>query len=290
MGAGSYVSGLFPGANARRTLIVVFSMVIPVLFGLPLLSNASYYLQVVGMSDQYSLVFLILGIGLGLLSNGIGVWMASRIGRRPLTVSSLGVTTVLWLSMGIAGCWNSVVTIWYAPPLIPLPEHQDANEPRYTAVTLMIIIIICSLGAWPASYAIAGETSSLRLRAKTQGLGILFHNLANIIFNLILPYIYNPDSGNLRAMTGFVYAGFGVIAVAGTWFWVPEMKGRSVGEIDAMFELRVRTRDFVRTRIKGVSCDVCFILCIVHVRFIWIVCFNVGFVLFSSTHKHFLPF
>ncbi|OJJ85405.1 uncharacterized protein ASPGLDRAFT_45371 [Aspergillus glaucus CBS 516.65] len=223
----------FRGANARRTLIVVFSMVIPVLFGLPLLSNASYYLQVVGMSDQYSLVFLILGIGLGLLSNGIGVWMASRIGRRPLTVSSLGVTTVLWLSMGIAGCWNSVVTIWY------------------TAVTLMIIIIICSLGAWPASYAIAGETSSLRLRAKTQGLGILFHNLANIIFNLILPYIYNPDSGNLRAMTGFVYAGFCVIAVAGTWFWVPEMKGRSVGEIDAMFELRVRTRDFVRTRIKG---------------------------------------
>lgn len=124
---------------------------------------------------------------------------------------------------------------------------------RYTAVTLMIIIIICSLGAWPASYAVAGETSSLRLRAKTQGLGILFHNLANIIFNLILPYIYNPDSGDLRAMTGFVYAGFCVLAVAGTWFWVPEMKGRSVGEIDAMFELRIRTRDFVRTRIKGLS-------------------------------------
>lgn len=239
----------FRGANVRRTLIVVFSMVIPVLFGLPLLSNASYYLQVVGMSDQYSLVFLILGIGLGLLSNGIGVWITSRIGRRPLTLSSLGVTTVLWLSMGIAGCWNSVVTIWCAPHTT-LFTHPDANESRYTAVTLMMIIIICSLGAWPASYAIAGETSSLRLRAKTQGLGILFHNLANIIFNLILPYIYNPDSGDLRAMTGFVYAGFCVLAVVGTWFGVPEMKGRSVGEIDAMFELRVRTRDFVRTRIK----------------------------------------
>lgn len=167
-----------------------------------------------------------------------------------MTLSSLGVTTVLWLSMGIAGCWNSVVTIWCAPHTT-LFTHPDANESRYTAVTLMMIIIICSLGAWPASYAIAGETSSLRLRAKTQGLGILFHNLANIIFNLILPYIYNPDSGDLRAMTGFVYAGFCVLAVVGTWFGVPEMKGRSVGEIDAMFELRIRTRDFVRTRIKG---------------------------------------
>lgn len=114
----------------------------------------------------------------------------------------------------------------------------------------MVIIITCSLGAWPASYAVAGETSSLRLRAKTQGLGILSYNVANIIFNLILPYIYNPDSGNLRAMTGFVYAGFCLLAVAGTWVLVPEMKGRSVGEIDVMFEMKVSTRDFARTKVK----------------------------------------
>lgn len=110
----------FRGANARRTLIVIFSMVIPAFFGLPLLSNASYYLQVVGMSAQYSLVFLVLGIGLGLVSNGIGVWTASRIGRRPLTLISLIITTVLWLSMGIAGCWEGVVTIWSHPPPPPL--------------------------------------------------------------------------------------------------------------------------------------------------------------------------
>lgn len=121
---------------------------------------------------------------------------------------------------------------------------------RYSAITLMVTIITFSLGAWPASYAIAGEASSLRLRAKTQGLGILCYNVASIIFNLILPYIYNPDSGDLRAKTGFVYAGFCLLAGAGTWFWVPEMKGRSVGEIDVMFEMRIKTRDFIRTKIK----------------------------------------
>src|SRR5699024_10156901 len=110
----------FRGANARRSLIVIFSMVIPTLFGLPLLSNASYYLQVVGMSAQYSLMFLVLGIGLGLLSNGIGVWTASRVGRRPLSLVSLGITTIRWLRMGIVGCFDSIVTIWYLPlPLSP---------------------------------------------------------------------------------------------------------------------------------------------------------------------------
>ena len=106
----------FRGANARRSLIAILAMMIPVFFGLPLLSNASYYLQVVGMSPQYSLVFLVLGIGLGLVSNGIGVWIASRVGRRPLTLISLSSTTVLWLSMGIAGCWDGAATIWYLPP------------------------------------------------------------------------------------------------------------------------------------------------------------------------------
>lgn len=242
----------FRGANARRSLIAILAMVIPVFFGLPLLSNASYYLQVVGMSPQYSLVFLVLGIGLGLVSNGIGVWIASRVGRRPLTLISLGSTTVLWLSMGIAGCWDGAATIWY---LTPLKFEYKTKKPqlkmnRYTAITLMVTIITFSLGAWPASYAIAGETSSLRLRAKTQALGILSYNVASIIFNLILPYIYNPDSGDLRAKTGFVYAGFCLLAFVGTWLWVPEMKGRSVGEIDVMFEMRIKARDFVRTKVK----------------------------------------
>lgn len=31
---------------------------------------------------------------------------------------------------------------------------------------------------------------------------------------------------------------------------VPEMKGRSVGEIDVMFEMKVATRDFARTKVK----------------------------------------
>lgn len=109
---------------------------------------------------------------------------------------------------------------------------------------MMVIIVVCGLGAWPASYAVAGETSALSLRAKTQGIGVFMHNLTNIVFNLIVPYIFNPDAGNLRAKTGFVYAGFCFIALAGSWLVIPEMKGRSIMDIDRMFELRLPTRKF----------------------------------------------
>lgn len=110
----------FSMTNRRRTWIACFASTIPALFGLPLLSNASYFMQVVGMKASFSLIFLILGIGLGLIANGVGIWASSRIGRRPLTLVTLSITVILWIGMGIVGCWSGVVTIWFVSPRSPL--------------------------------------------------------------------------------------------------------------------------------------------------------------------------
>lgn len=115
---------------------------------------------------------------------------------------------------------------------------------RYTAITMMVIIIVCGLGIWPASHVVAAETSSLQLRAKAQGIGWFASGVSTGIFSIILPYIYNADEGNLKAKTGFVMAGFAAVALIGTWLAVPEMKNRSPMEIDQMFALKLSTRQF----------------------------------------------
>lgn len=115
---------------------------------------------------------------------------------------------------------------------------------RYTAITMMAVVTVCGLGAWPASTAIAGEVSTLNLRAKSLGIGIFAQMVSNVILNLVLPYIFNPDAGNLRAKTGFVYSGICFVAVVVTWFIVPELKDRSAIEIDQMFEQKLPTRAF----------------------------------------------
>lgn len=109
---------------------------------------------------------------------------------------------------------------------------------------MMVITMICGLGIWPASHVVAAETSSLQLRAKTQGVGWFISGVTTGVFSIILPYIYNADEGNLRAKTGFVMSGFAGVAVIATWIWVPEMKGRSPMEIDRMFALGLSTRAF----------------------------------------------
>ncbi|KAJ5198643.1 uncharacterized protein N7498_007760 [Penicillium cinerascens] len=220
----------FRGMNLRRTLIVALANILPQLFGLQLLANASYFAQIVGMSSSNSLIFLILGIGLGLLANVGSLWALNGFGRRFLILLSLGTTVVLWLAMGIAGCFQGVVTIWY------------------TSVTMMVVTMVCGLGIWPASHVVAAETSSLQLRAKTQGIGWFVSSIAQGVFAISLPYVYNLGAGDLKAKTGFVMAGFAAVGVAATWIWVPEMKGRSPMEIDRMFALRLKTRAFKKWR------------------------------------------
>ena len=108
----------------------------------------------------------------------------------------------------------------------------------------MVITMVCGLGIWPASHVVAAETSSLQLRAKTQGIGWFTSGIATGVFSIILPYIYNADEGDLKAKTGFFLAAVAAIAVVLTWLFIPEMKGRSPMDIDRMFSLKLDTRKF----------------------------------------------
>lgn len=65
-----------------------------------------------------------------------------------------------------------------------------------------------------------------------------------MIFGVVMPYLYNPDAGNIGSFTAFVYFAFAGLSAMVTFFYVPEMKGRSANEIDQMFSLRLPARKF----------------------------------------------
>ena len=110
---------------------------------------------------------------------------------------------------------------------------------------MMVIVAVCGVGVWPCSFVVQAEASSLRLRGKAQGIGWFAGGLTSGVFGIVLPYMYNPDSGDLRGRIGFVFAALCFIGVVGTWRDIPEMKGRAMVEIDRMFEEKVPARKFV---------------------------------------------
>ncbi|EAT79677.2 hypothetical protein SNOG_12877 [Parastagonospora nodorum SN15] len=217
----------FHKRNFRRTFIVIWANSLTSIFGLQLLAKASYFLQLVGMKPGTSIIFLILGIVLGLIANIISIWVMSRVGRRKCVLSTMAFAILLWTSMGVANSTKITPAVTW-----------------YTAACMMITIVVCGIGVWPASYAIAAETSSLQLRAKTQGIGWAVSALTSTVSGLCLPYVFNPDEGNLRGKTGYTYAASCVVGVVVSYFIIPEMKGRTVNEIDRMFEEGLSAREF----------------------------------------------
>lgn len=64
------------------------------------------------MSETPSLVWLVVGIILGIVANLGSLWALARIGRRPLILGGYFVLFFVWLSMGIVNCFASPKTLW----------------------------------------------------------------------------------------------------------------------------------------------------------------------------------
>ncbi|KAI6784169.1 uncharacterized protein J7T54_004715 [Emericellopsis cladophorae] len=225
---GSTFIACFKDTNIRRTFITILANVFPALFGLDLLSNANTFLETVGLDSSTALLMMIAGVVAGIGGNAVGIWTLSRVGRRQSTFWTMGVAAAFWCGVGVCGFFRGKLTI----------------APYFVAGFMVATIVVCGMGCWPAGYAILGETPSLRLRAKTQGIGNVSAQASSIIMAASLPYLYQVDAADLGAFTGFVYCGLCITGVAVGFFCLPEMKGRSGIEIDRMFELRLPTRKF----------------------------------------------
>jgi MFS transporter, SP family, general alpha glucoside:H+ symporter len=216
----------FGGKDARRTNIVILANLFSAMFGLDLVGKSSYFLQLLGLASSTSLLILIGGIVAGTAGNAVGVWVMSRFGRRPSTIASFTVAAILWGGMGVSGFWKTSESL------------------IFTCVAMILIVVVCGMGAWPAGYAIMGETSSLRLRAKTQAIGGVAQQACSVLMSFVLPYTYNPDAGNLGGKTGFIFFGLCLLGIVTCWAVLPEMKGRTIMEIDRMFHIKLPARQF----------------------------------------------
>lgn len=93
---------------------------------------------------------------------------------------------------------------------------------------------------WP----IAAELSSYRLRAKTISIAVIVQTLSTWLTTFTVPYMYNVDSGNLGARTGFVFVGTTTLLLVAGWLFVPDTTGLTAEQIDHAYEQRVPPRQF----------------------------------------------
>ncbi|KAL2820612.1 general substrate transporter [Aspergillus granulosus] len=218
----------FHGANWRRTRIVCYANMLQSFVGMAMIQNATYFFQLGGMSAQNSLNVTTASLCLLIPALLLSWYLMGRLGRRTILLCATSVIMVLWMAVGVGGCFGTTTAFWFV------------------GCAIVVTNFVYGLGVGSVYPVVAAETSALRLRAKTQALGFAVQFVVSWVFQYVVPYMYSPAEGHLGGKVGFIFSGLSAIALAVIFFEIPEMKGLRVEELDARFEQRLPTRTFQR--------------------------------------------
>lgn len=122
-------------------------------------------------------------------------------------------------------------------------------------VVINLVLFFYNVGAGGTSPIITSETSSVRLRAKSNSIGFVCNGFLSWAFNFFVPYMFNADEGNWGGKTGFFFAGLSFISAVVLFFELPEMKNRTYMQLDEMFESKVGTRQFAKYQTRSGATD-----------------------------------
>ncbi|KAH7389117.1 general substrate transporter [Cadophora sp. MPI-SDFR-AT-0126] len=214
----------FKSKDLKRTLTVIFLYTASNWGGAAFLAQSIYFLIIAGLPAIHAFDVSIGGFGLACIIIVSSWFIMNKISRRIGFIAGCIINFVIMLIVG---------ALYYSP----------GNASLWAIAVLMNVLIslqtslLQGLG-WP----IAAELSSYRLRGKTMSIAIVMQTFSTWLTTFIVPYIYNVDSGNLGARTGFIFAGTSLLLIVGAFFLVPETMSMTIEEIDIAYERRIPAR------------------------------------------------
>ncbi|KAL2670290.1 hypothetical protein Neosp_014757 [[Neocosmospora] mangrovei] len=218
----------FRGVDLRRTEIACVSFLGQITCGAQFAYSATYFYQQAGLDSETSYNLNLGGTGIAFCGT-IASWFLMRyFGRRSLYLIGMsGMSVILF----IIGC-------------LAINTHNPAVK-WVQSILCVVWLLVFSLTIGPVGWAIPPEVSSTRLRSKTVVLARTAYYIAQIVANVIQPYMMNPSK------TGFFWFAFAFLTVVWAFLRQPETKGRSNEELDLMFEAKLPTRKFKHYRVDA---------------------------------------
>lgn len=104
-----------------------------------------------------------------------------------------------------------------------------------------------ALGPGVAGWSYAGESGSVRLRAKTATLATGANAIIGTLTTIVIPF----ELVAIGPKTGYMFFGLGVISLILIYVWIPDVTGRTYAQLDELFERRIPARKFKTTECTG---------------------------------------
>jgi SP family general alpha glucoside:H+ symporter-like MFS transporter len=221
---------LWKGTDRYRTLIVCGVYAAQNLTGNLIANQAVYFFRQAGISVNTAFALGLITSALQMIFVMLSWILTTYLGRRTIYV------------------WGSLINVGFLVALGIAASVGVSKAASLAQASLgLIVSVLFTLGPAPASWVIIGETSSIRLRPLTTGIGRGAYYVINIPCIFLSSYMLNPDEANLGGKCGYVWAGTGFFCFVVAYFFLPEMKGRSYREIDILFKRKVPARQWKKT-------------------------------------------
>ncbi|CAH0018366.1 unnamed protein product [Clonostachys rhizophaga] len=228
-------SDVFSDKHRVRTMVAVL-----VMFGQQITGQAfpSQYGVVFYLSQGFgsqAFLFNVISNIIALAAVVITLFHVDSVGRRPvLLVGGAFMGAFLFILGGMGTLVSSTMNV---------------HERNVIVASLMMFSFFFNLSWAPISYVVVSETAALCVKEKTNLLACVVSVLTTFITSFTCPYLINPQYAGLGSKVGFVYGSFAFAMVGLAYFLIPELKGRTLEEVDQLFESKVPLRKFggVRT-------------------------------------------
>ncbi|KAJ3744892.1 general substrate transporter [Lentinula detonsa] len=254
---------LFKGPNLRRTTIATLVFAFQQLTGQGFSSQYGTYVFItnirvvcgVAYFDSNSVFYIREGLGsmaftYSLINTAIsvpvcflGMVLLEYFGRRPVLIGGAFFQSLwLYIMAGIGG--------------------QSGKLPKANINMMVASVMLFNFSfsaSWaPLSYVVASEVGTGALREKTMAFSSVINVICAFAVSFTLPYLLNPPYANLQAKVGYIYGSIAAVAMIYAIFFVPEMRGRSLEELDELFEHKpsIPAWKFRSTKTTGIGAKV----------------------------------
>ncbi|KAM0752453.1 general substrate transporter [Meredithblackwellia eburnea MCA 4105] len=218
----------FRGTDRIRTLTVMGIFIVQQCAGIAFGALTIYFLSIQGL--PFSEVFDVSTgfLAIGVFANVVSAFIVEKFGRRRVFV------------------YGSILHMGMLFTIGAMAYVKTSGGGWALSILLNLSISTQQITTGGPGYSLSAEISSIRLRAKTQSLGMISFFVSSWVFQFATPYMYQtaPGSAGLGAKTGFVYGGLTFLCIIWAFFYIPETHKRSFSDIDALYERKVAPRKF----------------------------------------------
>lgn len=197
-----------------RTMIGVFVQIGQQITGINFFFNYGVqFAQTAGLDNSY--IFQVILASVNVVMSIPGIIAVDRFGRRPVLIWGAAIM--------LAG---QVIT-----GAVSIAKPDDTTSGK-VLISMCCVFVASFAASWgPVAWVVCGETFPMRL----SNLCVTLGTGANWLFNLIIAFAAPQIQARIGTSITFVWAGCLLLNLIFTFFCIPETKGMSIEEVDALY-------------------------------------------------------